>query len=336
MRDYGAESARLREICAGLLERGEVDLVVAWTEGQDRPRARETVIEKGRKDLVQRIVWSPFCTTSTVTFLKKNKAALAGRKIGVVVKDCDFQALNVLLQEYFIKRENLVIIGARCDGLAEADLFPRPGSPDVPVTSDAEGVRVGKAFARWEDFGFTTCLTCSYDSMEPDHVVGEYGREKGKPKWQHLLRLGSLPPEGRREHYAAIFDACIRCYACREVCPVCACVECAIDPGERAITPRTRPSEKACAPVWASRERQLSENAVYLTTRAMHMAGRCVRCGWCERACPVGLPLMEILDLSNDAVGRIYGYEAGKDPKAPPFLASYAEGDPDDKGGQPH
>jgi formate hydrogenlyase subunit 6/NADH:ubiquinone oxidoreductase subunit I len=232
-----------------------------------------------------------------------------------------------------MKPENLVVIGARCDGLAEADMFPRPKDADVQILSDAETVRVGQDSVRWEDFGFTTCLTCPYDHMRPDHVVGEYGRKKAKQQWKHLSRLEALPPGKRREHYAAIFDACIRCYACREVCPVCACVECAIDPGERAITPRTSPSEKTNAPVWASRERRLSENAVYLTTRAMHMAGRCIRCGWCERACPVGLPLMEILDLSNDAVSRLYGYEAGSDPKAPPFLASYSESDPDDKGG---
>jgi len=257
---------------------------------------------------------------------------LAGKKIGVVVKDCDFQALNVLLQEYFLKRENLVIIGARCDGLAEADLFARPQGEAPAITSDAESVTVGNESHRWEEFGFTTCTTCSYDHMKPDHVIGEYGRKKGKPEWKHLSRILAMTPEERREHYAGIFESCIRCYACREVCPVCACVECAIDPGERAITPRTPPADKANAPAWATRERALSENAVYLTTRAMHMAGRCVRCGWCERACPVGLPLMEILDLSNDAVNRVYGYEAGRDPKAPPFLASFAETDPDDKG----
>jgi ferredoxin len=332
MRDYNSESAALRRICSDLLEKGAVQYIVAWTEGEDRPRVRETLIEKGRADLVSRIVWSPFCTTSTITYLKKNKAALAGKKLGVVVKDCDFQALNVLLQEHFLKREDLVIIGARCDGLADAELFPRPKGADVPVTSDATGVGVGHASIRWEDSGFTTCLTCSYEHMKPDHVIGEYGRKKGKPDWKHLTRVLALPPGKRREHYAALFDACIRCYACREVCPVCACVECAIDPGERAITPRTPPGEKACAPQWASHERHVSENAVYLTTRAMHMAGRCVRCGWCERSCPVGIALMDILDLSNDAVGRIYHYEAGKDPADVPFLVSYAETDPDDKG----
>jgi len=332
MREYSSEGAKLRQICGDLLEKGAVQCIVAWTEGEDRPRVRETLIEKGRTDLVSKIVWSPFCTTSTVTFLKKNKAALAGKKLGVVVKDCDFQALNVLLQEHFLKREDLVIIGARCDGLAEADLFARPHGADVAITSDAEGVSVGKERRRWEDFGFTTCLTCSYEHMKPDHLIGEYGRKKGKPGWKHLTRIQAMEPAKRREHYASLFESCIRCYACREVCPVCACVECAIDPGERAITPRTPPADKACAPVWASRERHISENAVYLTTRAMHMAGRCVRCGWCERACPVGIALMDILDLSNDAVGRIYHFEAGRDTKDPPFLVSYAETDPDDKG----
>ena len=43
MRSYEAESRRLREICRGLINSGEVDCVVGWTTG-DSLRARVELI----------------------------------------------------------------------------------------------------------------------------------------------------------------------------------------------------------------------------------------------------------------------------------------------------
>ncbi|MEM4729409.1 MAG: 4Fe-4S binding protein [Thermoplasmata archaeon] len=334
MRSYAAESAGLRELCRGLLERGEVGAVVAWVAG-DPLRVRVALIEKGREELLDRIAWSPFCAPSTATFLKKNRKALEGKRIGIVVKDCDFAALNVMLQENLINKDAVVTIGVRCDGLASGDFFEPAGATGREITSDAEGVTVDGRRGLWPELAPATCATCHYDWMEPDHVVGEYERRKEKGEWRHITRLRALPSGERRERFRRMFEACIRCYACREVCPVCSCLECAIDPGERCITPRTTPGEKTAVPLWASREREPAENAVYLITRAMHMAGRCVRCGWCERACPVGIPLMEIIDLVNHAVSRIYLYEPGRDPALLPFLASFSESDPADSGGEP-
>jgi len=330
MRDYTAESARLRALCSDLLQKGAVDLILAWTSGPGLT-AREAIIAKGSKE-TERIVWSPFCTSSTATLFKRNRANLQGKKLGFVVKDCDLRALNVLMQEYLIKRENVVLIGVRCDGLADAGQFPGASSA-AKVSSDARGVQVDGKSAPWEQFGYTACQSCSYDNMNADHIVGEYGRKKSAGEWEHVARLQGLPPHKRREHFEELFSKCIRCYACREVCPVCACIECAIDPGERCITPRTTPLEKISAPNWACRGRQLTENAVYLLTRSMHMAGRCVRCGWCERACPVGLPLMDLLDMVNANVLSVYKYETGLDISSPPFLAKFSDEDPNDKGG---
>ena len=334
MRDYSAESGQLCAICKGLLASGAVELVLAWTSGPGLT-GREAMIAKGADQLIDRIVWSPFCTSSIATLIKRNRKALEGKNIGIVVKDCDRQALNVLLQEYVIKKENVVIIGVRCDGLASALMFP-DATMASKVVSDEKGVQVDGKEVAWEDFGFNACLSCRYDSMSADHVVGEYARKKQVTELPHLKRLSGLSLSGRKEHFDALFGRCIRCYACREVCPVCACIECAIDPGESSITPRTTPLEKTSVAGWACRGREPSENAVFLMTRAMHMAGRCVRCGWCERACPAGIPLMELLDIVNENVLRVYKYEAGKDPAAPPFLASFSDDDPDDSGGAPH
>ncbi len=333
MRDYAAESRQLRELLRDLLASGAADAAIAWVRG-DPLRTRVALVERGREELLDRVVWSPFCAPSTATFLKRSRRGLEGRRVAIALKDCDLAALNVMIQENLIKRESVVTIGLRCDGLADPELFPVPEGAVEPVSSDAEGVVAGGRRVGWSEFGYATCDTCSYKHMQPDHAIGEYAREK-RGGWAHVSALRALPRSERRERFSDMFERCIRCYACREVCPVCSCLECAIDPGERMVTPRTTPLEKTTAPQWACRERAVSENAVYLMTRAMHMAGRCVRCGWCERSCPVGIPLMEILDMVNHAVATIYKYEPGRDPSSPPFLASYAESDPSDEGGDP-
>ncbi len=45
-------------------------------------------------------------------------------------------------------------------------------------------------------------------------------------------------------------------------------------------------------PQWVGRDTSVAENQMYHMIRALHMAGRCVECGECERVCPVDIPLM--------------------------------------------
>jgi len=64
--------------------------------------------------------------------------------------------------------------------------------------------------------------------------------------------------------------------------------------------------------------------------RTFHLAGRCVGCGACTRACPQGVDLRLLLDKLRVDVADLFGYEAGVDPEAKPPLATYREDDPND------
>ena len=115
--------------------------------------------------------------------------------------------------------------------------------------------------------------------------------------------LMAMPPAERMAFWAEEFNRCVKCYACRQVCPMCYCERCIVDKN-RPIAIDPAPSTKG--------------NFAWQIARAFHLAGRCVGCGECSRACPAGIDIA-LLNISlHIAAQKNFGYEAGADPKAEP------------------
>ena len=91
----------------------------------------------------------------------------------------------------------------------------------------------------------------------------------------------------------------MRCYACRQVCPLCFC--------ERCVADKSRPQ-------WIETAPHPRGNLAWHLTRALHLAGRCVGCGECERACPAGIPLALLNRKVPQVVEERFGYRASDDP----------------------
>ena len=105
---------------------------------------------------------------------------------------------------------------------------------------------------------------------------------------------------------------CIRCYACRNACPMCVCRDHCI------ATSRD--------PLWVSQENLPSENMMFQMIHVSHLAGRCTECGECERACPVDIPLMLLRRYMNKQVRDVFQHEAGKAlDQTPPLLTFKVE-----------
>ena len=64
-------------------------------------------------------------------------------------------------------------------------------------------------------------------------------------------------------------------------------------------------------PQWVPVPSHAIGNQEYQLVRAMHLAGRCVQCGECGRACPVGIPVHLLTFYAEDSVHAQFGQRAG-------------------------
>jgi ferredoxin len=111
---------------------------------------------------------------------------------------------------------------------------------------------------------------------------------------------------------------------------MCYCDECVVDSINLAVTADTTADEKAQRIRWIQRSAESSENLIYHLVRAIHLAGRCIDCGECERACPLDIPLRFLNKKLEKEAKELFGYEVGFDPALPALISCFRDEDPQD------
>lgn len=251
----------MKEKVRDWLETGKVDLFLGYkkVDGHPLPHA----FSKANLGELGELIVSParYALEKLAAEILALKPAL---KIGILGRDCNRRALNVLAVHKQITPGQIEILEVNC-------------CPS-PLHKHAD---------------------CS--NLEPQ-TYGPVKLELGIDNNMSVAQLEQFDQESLFSRWMYEFQKCLKCYGCRDICPVCFCRECSLENGDLVETGGLPP-----------------EVPLFHLIRAVHMAGRCIDCGLCEEACPVDIPLRLLYRKVNGIVKDLYGYETGFSFEQPPF-----------------
>ncbi|NPV92906.1 MAG: 4Fe-4S ferredoxin [Firmicutes bacterium] len=291
-----AITQEMRKLAKELLEQKAVGKVIGWGVGSKWHPTQPLIISDPAD--AERLIWDDFAIAGTATYLLNERDH--DHKIAIFVKGCDSRGVNRLIQDYQMPRERLVIIGIPCSG-----------KKDPRMVQQQRGMKDSIPLAK-------KCVECRYHNpVIYDQLLGEpVDITPRDDRMQEIIDIENLTPDQKYQTFTEAFEKCIRCFACKNVCPACNCRDCIFD--------QTRPQ-------WVDKSNDLSDNQMYHLIRAIHMIGRCVECGECERVCPQDVPLMLINKKLIKDVNQLFGpYDAGVDLEARPPLIYYKTEDPEE------
>ena len=294
-----------------LLADGTVQKVVGWQKGLFDEDVTPAVFASA-EELDKGFVFNKYCAANLSKYLVKitreieikksttrmnntmakqrdpnvQDAPIPQERVLVFLKPNDTYSFTELLKENRITRDDVYAIGVPCQDTLEGGSVCANCANKKPVSCD-------------ELIG-----------VEPEAPAVESGR------MEQVAKLEAMTADERYEFWQNEFSRCIRCNACRNVCPACTCEKCVFD--NNALYTSQKVAETSF------------EESLFHIIRAWHVAGRCTDCGECSRVCPQGIPLHLLNRKFIKDINEIYGeYQAGSDLETRPPMLTFKEEDPE-------
>lgn len=289
-----------------LLQDGTVDRVLGWKIGEFKYDLTPAVF-KSVQDIDSNFVYNTFSCANLSKYLIK-ETRKDGGKILIFVKPCDSYSLQQLIKEHRVNREKLYIIGIECFGKTDIEKVKDRGLNAIcDITEDDTSITVETAYGEKEkimkyEVMAERCLSCKSKKIVIfDELIGENGEVvEDCNRFDMVAKLEAMTPDERFEFWQNELSRCIRCNACRNVCPACTCEKCVFDNDESGV------AQKAAQTSF--------EESNFHIIRAFHVAGRCTDCGECTRVCPQHIPLHLLNRKFIKDANELYGeYQAGED-----------------------
>ncbi len=309
----------LVEKALSLLENGSVCCVLGWKKGEFDYDITPAVFTS-KEDIEANFVWNDFCGANFSKYLVQ-KTRKAEGKILVFLKPCDTYSFNQLLTEHRFDREKVYAIGIPCEGMADISKIKEIVGDGISNIECGEKIVVNTIYddnataIDANDVLLERCINCkSKKHVAFDELIGDDGDVIESNRFDEVAKLEAMTPDERFAFWQNELSRCIRCNACRDVCPACTCEKCVFD------NPKSGVENKAPANEF--------EEKMFHIIRAFHVAGRCTDCGECSRVCPQNIPLHLLNRKFIKDIDSFYGeYQAGAEVGSRAPLVNYTTED---------
>ena len=238
----------------------------------------------------------------------------------VLLKPCDTYCFNQLINEHRVDREKAYIIGVGCKGKLNIETIKQSGVKGIlNITENGDMLNIetlyGNTEMKYSDALLERCHVCKGKEHKIyDELIGESQDTSDRERFAEVEKIEKMSPEEKFAFFQKELSKCIRCNACRNVCPACSCRKCVFD------STKFESSQKATT--------DSIEEKMFHIIRAFHVAGRCTDCGECSRVCPQGIPLHLFNRKFIKDINELYGeYQAGADADAKGPLTEFTFGD---------
>ena len=288
-----------------LLESGEVQRVVGWKKGDLGYNPEPAYFETA--EALKDFVYDGFCGANLSKYMIK-ACELEGKTL-VLLKPCDTYSFNQLIKEHRISKDKIYVIGVGCKGKLDIEKIKAMGIKGitaisgVEITDDCDTINIetvyGNKTVAYKDAMLERCHVCKgKEHKVSDEIFFDSADTDDGDRFAGVDYIESLSPEEKFEFFKKELSKCIRCNACRNVCPACSCRKCVFD------STKFDADRKANVDPF--------EESMFHIIRAFHVAGRCTDCGECSRVCPQGIPLHLFNRKFIKDINEFYGeYQAG-------------------------
>ena len=288
-----------------LLESGEVQRVVGWKKGDLGYNPEPAYFETA--EALKDFVYDGFCGANLSKYMIK-ACELEGKTL-VLLKPCDTYSFNQLIKEHRISKEKIYVIGVGCKGKLDIEKIKAMGIKGitaisgVEITDACDTINIetvyGNKTVAYKDAMLERCHVCKgKEHKVSDEIFFDSADTDDGDRFAGVDYIESLSAEEKFEFFKKELSKCIRCNACRNVCPACSCRKCVFD------STKFDADRKANVDPF--------EESMFHIIRAFHVAGRCTDCGECSRVCPQGIPLHLFNRKFIKDINEFYGeYQAG-------------------------